>query len=327
MGVIKSVLDFLGLLPSQVEVVPPPPPPDETVPPPDPLPSLEVFAQPGHGKTTYLWSILFILQKMILFWPNYDYSAQDDETQEILEKINNHIHEGLLPREQGEARYDLRIQNMERWGQKNLTVWDWPDSVFATGNNGTRTEEVNWNSPALWLVSLPDLKGRAPETLGGLFDKLIRKRIRAGHSANPQAFRLVVVLTKGDSMPDLPPPLRQYLKEDPLWKDVQKAPLLSAQPQGIAAGSSHALGSESLGLYLGTLSRVHEMIQEWIGGSLAGSMLIRRAREYHVDLRFSIISSTGSGAVAGETLQLPWTPRRVLDPLFWALEFDSFPAR
>jgi len=47
-----------------------------------------------------------MLQKMILFWPHYGCSTQDDETQESMEKINNYIHDGVLPREQAETRHD-----------------------------------------------------------------------------------------------------------------------------------------------------------------------------------------------------------------------------
>jgi hypothetical protein len=289
-----------------------------------PMPTLEIFSQPGHGKSSYLWSVLYMLRNMNQVWPDYLCSPQED-TEKILKEIHEKVCEARLPARGAEAnkhKYELRLQNMERWGEKNLSVWDWPDPVFAASLNGDRPEKTNWLAPALWLVSLQDLGRVHVETLDLLFDELMRKRTRQGFSIYTRPFRLVVVLTKGDAIPNLPLQLRKYLKEDQLWIAVSSAMSLLSPPPSVPAEPLR-LGEEPLRPYLGSLVLVHEEIRQWLESTLVGHVLIRRAAAYHVDLRFAIVSATGSGLVDGESLQLPWTPRRVLDPIFWAFELDS----
>jgi hypothetical protein len=291
-----------------------------------PLPTLEIFSQPGHGKSAYLWAVLYMLRKMNTVWPDY-LCWPDESTESSLKEIHERVAESHLPA-QGAAsnklRYELRLQNMERWGEKKLIVWDWPDPVFAAALDGDRPEKTNWLVPAWWLVSLPDLGEVRAEVLDMLFDDLMRKRIQQGFSTYRNPLRLVVVLTKGDAIPNLPLPLRQYLKDDPLWNAVSSEVSLLSPPD--SPPNPLRLGEEPLRLYIGTMIRAHEVIRQWLESTLVGHMLIRRAAEYHVELRFSIVSATGSGLVEGQKLQIPWTPRRVLDPLFWALELESAPA-
>ena len=163
------------------------------------------------------------------------------------------------------------------------------------------------------------------EILDMLFDDLMRTRILQGFAAYTRPFRLVVVLTKADAIPNLPPSLRQYLKDDPLRDAVRSEVSLLSPPLPFPSEPLR-LKDESLREYLGRLALVHQEIHHWLETTLVGHMLIRRAAAYHVELRFSIVSATGSGLVDGQSLQLPWTPRRVLDPLFWALELDSVKA-
>jgi hypothetical protein len=315
MGFFRKILIKLGWL-SEKGIDPPPP--LELL---SRFPTLEVFGQPGHGKSSYLWSVFYMLRKLNLVWPDYLCWPQDDATEEALKAIHENVHEGRLPprgAEGNELRYDLRLQNMERWGEKKLVVWDWPDPVFSPpDSNGARKETVNWGAPAWWLISLPDLRDVQVEYLDMFFDDLVRKRISQGYPVYSRPLRLVVVLTKGDAIPDLPLPIRDYLKQDPLWKAVSAEDF----------GASPLLGAEPLRAYLATLSNAHAMIQQWLNSTLHGHMLLRRAAEYHVDLRFAIVSATGSGFVESGKLQFPWTPRRVLDPLFWAMEFESAPLR
>ncbi|PYQ68316.1 MAG: hypothetical protein DMF53_00395 [Acidobacteria bacterium] len=295
---------------------------------PGPVPTLEVFSQAGHGKSSYLWSLLYMLRKMSIVWPDYLCTPQDEATKEALKGIHESVHGALLPASGPAAnkhRYELHLQSMERWGDRKLIVWDWPDPVFAASLDGNRSERTNWLAPALWLVSLQDLGEVRAEILDMLFDDLMRTRILQGFAAYTRPFRLVVVLTKADAIPNLPPSLRQYLKDDPLRDAVRSEVSLLSPPLPFPSEPLR-LKDESLREYLGRLALVHQEIHHWLETTLVGHMLIRRAAAYHVELRFSIVSATGSGLVDGQSLQLPWTPRRVLDPLFWALELDSVKA-
>jgi len=308
------------------------PDPEKTPPGPvllGPVPTLEVFSQTGHGKSSYLWSLLYMLRKMSLVWPDYLCTPQDEATEEALKGIHESVRGACLPASGPTAnkhRYELGLQSMERWGDRKLIVWDWPDPVFAASLDGDRPERTNWLAPALWLVSLQDLGRLRAEILDMLFDDLMRTRIRQGFADYRRPLRLVVVLTKADAIPNLPPSLRQYLKDDPL-RDAVRSEVSLLSPPPPFPSEPLRLKEESLRNYLGRLALVHQEIHHWLETTLVGHMLILRAAAYHVDLRFSIVSATGSGLVDGQSLQLPWTPRRVLDPLFWALELDSVAAR
>ncbi|HEX6900948.1 MAG TPA: hypothetical protein VF789_14590 [Thermoanaerobaculia bacterium] len=322
MGLISKIKDWLGWS-KPVNVGGSPPPPTPSV----PMPTLEIFAQPGHGKSSYLWSVLYMLRKMNLVWPNYLCSPRDETTEEALDGIHENFLAAHLPGRGPEAnqrRYHLDLENMVRWGTRDLSVWDWPDPVFAGSLNGNRPEKTNWISPALWLVSLQDLGQVRAETLDMRFDDLIRTRTRQGFPVYSRPFRLMVVLTKGDAIPNLPLRLRQYLKEDPLWQAVRsEVSLLSPPPS--APAIHRPLDEDEMRVYVGTMVGIHEEIRDWLESTLVGHMLIRRAAANQVDLRFAIVSATGSGLVEGQSLRLPWTPRRVLDPLFWVLEPGSTP--
>lgn len=299
---------------------PPPPPPRMDI------PTLEVFGQPGHGKSSYLWSVLFMLRKLSLVWPDFTCSALDDGTEEALKSIHEAVREGKLPDSMSaeqQARYRLLLRNMERWGEKQFDVWDRKDSIFSANGSSTGKAEINWRATALWLLSLTDLRKVQVEYLDMLLHDLIQRRIRAGHSLYPTPLNLVIVLTKGDSIPELPLALREYLKQDPLWLAVSKEPTLWFSS---TERPSH-LGAEALRQYLATLHRADEEIRRWLDSTLAGHMLLQRAKEYHLNLRFAIVSATGSGIIEGQMLQVPWNPRRVLDPLFWALEMENMPIR
>jgi hypothetical protein len=269
-----------------------------------------------------------MLRKVNLVWPDFLCSTQDDGTEEALKLIHEAVHEGWLPESispENEIRYMLLLRNMERWGEKRLVVWDRADPVSSLNGNGKAAPEINWNATALWLLSLPDLKKVQVEYLDMLLHDLVQKRVRAGHSLYSNPLNLVVVLTKGDSIPELPLSLREYLKQDPLWKAVSTESTFWSSVR--STEGPPRLNAEALRQYLATLYRVDEEIRRWLDSTLAGHMLLLRAKEYPLNLRFSIVSATGSGIVDSRRLQVPWSPRRVLDPLFWALEIENTPTK
>lgn len=303
-----------------ITIEPPPPP----LPPPGPLPpSLEIFSRSGHGRSSFLMALLFQLRRLNLVWPNYLCWPQDELTEAALKQIHEHVHHGRLPVSTIDSegtRYDLLLQGLERWGRRRLVVWDRPDPVLSQSQT-TLPQDLGWQATACWLLSLADLSAVDLQILDMTFDDLMRARRRTGHDSASQPLRLVVVLTKADALPDLPLTLRRYLKEDNISMALSANDGLLAESK---VGSPLLLRSpDALQQYLIGLWRVHEEIQRWMETMLSGQMLVHRAREHHVELRFAIVSATGSGLSTEGLLQIPWSPRRVLDPLFWALELDS----
>lgn len=281
-----------------------------------PTATIEVFSQPGHGKTSYLWALLFMLRKLSLVWPDYLCWSQDEPTTLALRAVQEALIAGLLPAPAGDtARYSLALRRLERWGRRPLIVWDRRDPVFSPGEAGDSSgEALAWGAPALWLISLPDLDAAEEQLIDLRFEELMRARMAAGRSSGRDPLKLIVALTKADAIADLPAALRRYLKEDRL-----------GESQGAASPAAVASIPESLSAqhYLATLWRVDAEIRTWLQQRAAGQMLLRRAAEYHIDPRFAIVSAIGSGIAGGKSNLLSWSPRRVLDPLFWALELDT----
>jgi hypothetical protein len=72
------------------------------------------------------------------------------------------------------------------------------------------------------------------------------------------------------------------------------------------------------------MGRVSDAISEWIQQrDPRGKVFVRLAQSENIEMRFSLISSTGSDVGEDGVLPVAMEPRRVLDPYFWALELQS----
>lgn len=301
-----------------------------------PSPSVEIFAMPGHGRTSFLWAMLFMLRQLSRAWPTYLCWPLDESTGRSLLEIHEKLRLGQLPERSGSGggqtcRHTLHLRNMNPWGERYFTVWDAPDPVFSRGHSDADSEDrpIDWNRPALWLLSLSDLDDTRGRFLDLSLDELVRVRHASGEAAREYRFQLIVVLTKGDAITDLPPELRCFLREDPLVKALAAGSGgLFRQDDGIDLSvSSHGPDSypegDPLNAYFSARGRIDEMIQDWLGSNSAGRALLGRAQDLNVDIRFSVVSATGSGFTSGQRLATAWSPRRVLDPYFWSLELGA----
>jgi hypothetical protein len=84
------------------------------------------------------------------------------------------------------------------------------------------------------------------------------------------------------------------------------------------------MNSLAMAHYLESMGRVSDAICEWIQRhDPHGRVFVRLAQSENIELRFSLISSTGAEVGADGKLPVAMEPRRVLDPYFWALELQS----
>lgn len=300
------------------------------------LPSVEIFSLPGHGRTSFLWAMLFLLRQLSRVWPRYRCWPIDESTGSSLLKIHEALRLGHLPDRWSfnggpDYNYALHLTNMNPWGERHFIVRDAPDTAFSSEHLDAeeKTRLIDWNRPAFWLLSLSDLDEVRGRFLDLELDQLIRARHASGEAAREYPFRLVVVLTKGDAITDLPTELRCFLKEDPLAKalaagkggifrahdqvDVQPPPAgLDSYPEG-----------DPLNAYFQARRLIDEMIRDWLSSNSSGRALLARAADLDVDLRLSVVSATGSGFVSDGQLGMAWSPRRILDPYFWSLELGA----
>lgn len=299
-------------------------------------PSVEIFAMPGHGRTSFLWATLFMLRQLARVWPGYLCWPLDESTGRSLLDIHERLRLGQLPERSASNgfvahRHALHLRNMNPWGERYFTVWDASDPVFAPGHLAadSRSRPIDWNSPAWWLLSLSDLDDTRARFLDLSLDELVRARHASGEAAREYSFRLIVVLTKGDAMTDLPPELRCFLREDPLAKALAAGhsglfradDAIDLSPPQREAGSYPE--GDPLNAYFSSRRMIDEMTREWLSSNSAGRALLGRLQDLEVDFRFSVVSATGSGFVSGQRLATAWSPRRVLDPYFWSLELGA----
>lgn len=316
----KLVKTFLGI--EDPKPPPPPPPPPPRSPEPTPLwSSLELVSESKHGKTSFLWALSYMARNLSLFWPKYACWPQDAAMDASFRSMLGAFEQREIPGEtMALTRLGLSLRGMARWGDRRLFVEDDRDPVFGVPEGtATSSREVNWGVPICWLLSLPDLGPEMAQVVDLQLDNLIRARMRSARSFEAQPLRLVIALTKADRIPGLPPDLRAYLKVDPLAKIVEAQSAFSGG-EGQPARPALLFDERSVLAYLEILGGVHQKLAAWLATTLPGSLLAHRADAHHIDLRFCLTSATGSDLRSNGHLAIPWRPRRVLDPLFWALE-------
>lgn len=280
---------------------------------------VQVFGWSRVGKTVFLSALTLILRKMGKVWSGYSFSPATEIASRKLEEINKYLANGVMPALTQPGMKDVYImilQNMERWGSRALVTRDCAGEVF--DNFQVPVEQVPYllRAPTtMMLVSLPDMRARQD---GKSVDMLVTSYINTLRANNVDFRRehrkLVVVLTKGDLLDNLPANLHNYLTSDPIWATIN------------SPGAAFRLDGSETAKYLEKMARVSDAARDWLmDGDASWINFVNLARNHNIDLRFSIISSTGGPVGPNNTLPTALAPHRVLDPYFWALEFQSQP--
>jgi hypothetical protein len=310
-------------------VAPEPEPPIElatvAVEPEPPLePTLEILGRPRDGKTSFIWALHFMLRRLSWVWPQY-LCWSDEETEKQIRQELMAVQLRRLPDQNagmGGRSYRLMLKEMERWGDRPLVLVDDRAGPFGEAEPGAAGREINWGASICWLLSLADLDAIDAQLVDVQLTDLVRARLRSARSIEAEPLKLVIALNKADRLPNLPDSLRRYLKADPIAAVVEAEGQLKAE--GVGQGDpARRFDDQAVALYLERMWEVHDELAAWLSRSLAGHLLARRAAEHQLEMRFCLVSATGSDLTANGQLAIPWSPRRVLDPLFWALELES----
>jgi hypothetical protein len=277
----------------------------------------QVFGWEQTGKTVFLSAITLMLTNMSKIWPHYAATPATEATQRKIREIRTSLaNSGRMPdaTQLGlQEVYIMLLYSMERWGSRTLVYRDCAGEHFDKWEVPFEQASYLLNAPtSLFMISLSDLAsandGRSMDDLLVNYINTLMK-YKADFKRWPR--KLVVVLTKGDAIRDLPANLRAYLLEDPIWAAIN------------SEGTTKPLDATVMQDYMETMSRVSDAIRDWLPQCPGGSAFIQLAKNKNIDLRFSLISSTGSGVNADGHLVMGLEPRRVLDPYFWTLELQS----
>jgi hypothetical protein len=204
------------------------------------------------------------------------------------------------------------LHRMPRWGDRTFIMRDCPGEFFKSFTiHDTQVQFLRQTQIAFCMISLGDLW--APAEKAKSMEEILQGYINTlgkNSDLRQQRRKFVVVFSKCDEMEGkLPPHLFHYLMSDPVT-------------QLAAVRERREFGEVHMAKYMEELARVSDEIQAWVETYPDGKMFLNLGKAFNMDFRFTIVSSLGCPA-RDSTLEGDWTPYRVLDPLFWALEFHS----
>ena len=272
------------------------------------------------GKTVWLMALLVRIYELnFSSWRKFTYFPVNSESTKFQEKLERAIDNGETPAATPlgvHEAYAFMLLNLPLWGGRTLVVRD------VAGENFDQVEipreQVGFlrdSNTSFFMYSLADLDQPGHKRM----DALLRRYLIALNEFDPglaqRQRRVIVILSKADLLIRgryrAPDNLIRYVVDDPLFLASSRRQPTDALADG-----------ESLDNYLKRLDRVNKEIRDWLEGSVmqGGAQLTGLAHEFNIDLRFTLVSSLGSDPENGQAL---WNARRVLDPLFWALQLDK----
>lgn len=279
---------------------------------------IQLFGFSQVGKSTYLDVLRLFLYEMGRVWKKYDLQPitqidLDHKEKLIAERRNGKPPGSTQKRERNQNEvYIMYLNQMERWLSRFVVMMDHPGEWFERMEEFPLREIpfLQHTPTALMLVSLDDMRGG-----GRRMDDIVTIYVSAleqnGVNFAKARRRLIVVFTKGDLIPDLPDHINEYLISDTMWTEIN------------SRGQKPQFDGLALAEYLERMGRVSSAIKTWIEDEIdGGTTAVRLIERKNIDVRFCVISATGQDLQEG-IAEVQLRPRRVLDPFFWALEFQS----
>jgi len=272
------------------------------------------------GKTVYLQALTATLMKMGVIWRNnFAPAALTNATLRYTRNVKSFMASGTMPPRtqlQLQEAYIMQLENMTRWGSRTLVMRDVAGEHFNDLKfNIEQTPYLLHVPTTLMMLSISDLE-KQNFTMDELMNSLIQTLMNNDPNYGKTKRNVVIVLSKADLIArDLPQQIQEYLLNDPIAKILG------------STNDAHEMGEEQMEDYMKNLKKISDAIQAWLKGTDSGSVLVALANNESIDLRFSIVSSTGGQVGGNNQMNVAITPTRVLDPFLWALEFQSKPAK
>ncbi len=286
---------------------------------------VQTLGWPGHGKTSFLSALTFLLSRLSLVWPAYTCSPATEATQHKLAEANQHLQTGSLPgypTKDVQTSYVLLLRGMSRWGGRAFIYQDCAGSHYESMDVPVDKVPFLLKAPTvLMLLSPADLNRadwRTPDMLMNNYLNTLQ-----AHDIDPSSpgRGITVVLTKGDLLQrQLPSKVRGYLRNDPLSAVLKP---VGAGGRSLGSEGRFRFDQEPLDDYLQDMREIDRDLRGWLERDPYLKALLCKAEQYGVELRFSVVSATGEQVRADNTLGGPWRPRRVLDPFLWAIQLDD----
>ena len=215
--------------------------------------------------------------------------------------------ESITPLGSNEA-YILQSKNMENFGGRTIVFRDCGGEIFDPINI-TELNAVPYllKVPTTFiLLSIADLEinpgYRMDQVLNTYINTLLSNKI----NPKKEKRKIIFVLTKGDLLNDLPKNIQEYLINDSI-------------SDAILNNRDNFLDINKFNEYIRQMREIDKHLKSWIDHKVGGRSLIALANDNNIDHSFCIISCFEKDKKNLDALV--FKPRRILDPLFFAL-FD-----
>lgn len=267
------------------------------------------------GKTVYLQSLTMMLKRLNRNMADYFSQGLTDETNEFLADVKTFEMEGALPmRSQLELAtpYIMELFGLNRWGSRTLVMRDIAGEAFNQMDFRIEYMPYFLNVPTTIMMFSPaDLQKNGTIPMDVLMSGFINTMERNHFDYQKNKRLIIVALTKADKLYDsslpnaLPQELIDYLEDDPLRTEVN-------------------MDNPALEKYIRKMGQISEVIKGYVDAKLQGGRdFIRQAKMRKIQLVFTVVSSTGGDPRPHDNKLTFVDPKRVLDPLFFALDFQS----
>lgn len=263
----------------------------------------------GHGKTVYITSLFYLLKFLRREWEDYYFLSLDDNTHKIVHEHIPLFEESQLP-ESTPANFPfpslIRFHSIPYYGDWFLSIYDTAGEVFEETQMITEQGRfVAHAEIALFIISVGDFGENWPDRMEALLDKYIKAVYDRMRVNLKKRQRLIVVLTKADSL---------------IETDSSKT--ISGDLRDLLNDGSYKryLEFESGKGIKKKLKENSRLIKDWLSQKGCNGF-INMAKDNFKSVEYTICSSTGASPVGNRlaTKLIPEDPKRVLDPFFWIL--------
>ena len=272
------------------------------------------------GKTVWLLSVTRRLRELSAsVWDSFVATPANVRTMEFFREVEAAPGK-VLPRgtqlEDSKA-YIVLLKEMPLWGSRTLVVRDVPGEMFNEFTIPAKYEELvrflKNSRSAIFMFSVADLKKNAAgHSMEQLLHGYMNTLMKQGVELRKERRKLVIVLTKADLLQkEVPKHLLNYVRTDPI--------ALAINGPSRKSKMNFAAMSE----YVKAMTCMSDEIRDWVATRPDGKSFINEAKSQNIELRFSMVSCLDGQSEGDGAMGTFWEPYRVLDPLFWGLEFHS----
>lgn len=290
---------------------------------------LGVMGNRGHGKSLYLDTLIHTLYQLNNLYPQFHILAV---TQNCLTTVMRNIRlleQGLLPpptHQTFQNPVQIHINSLPLIGgqSRTLLMYDTAGEIWeATNTPLAAAPFIRRAKTLLFIQSMEgffDANGQPTNKLSKDigFDLLmqINSYINSRMEIATEPQQLVVVLTKSDEwMP--------YLNSENLIPNKNPSRIVTQNDittlQNYLAADTFS-GLNNAGTYMKSLRAISITLRQLLESYYGAAQFVAAATaHFPLGVRFTIVSSLGSRPNTQNRLDMEISPRRVLDPMIWAL--------